>query len=125
MLGRFAAVRLAVFAVIFLIFSFCFKGIVRPIFAIIAGLLVGLSRGAVVYDLYDYLANESGREVVIIGNISNYPTEKEEKIRFELSSERGDIFYVTTSNGVSLGYGDRVTVKGKISEGFGKYPIAI
>ena len=105
--------------------SFCFKGVIRPIFAVIAGLLIGLSRGSISHNAYIYVSNMKGKEVVISGIIDGDPVYKEGQTRFVVSNDSGGSYYVSIRREVVISDGDKIVASGKLSDGFGVYVAAI
>ena len=124
-LGRYISIHFWLLGVVLLMASFCFKGVVRPIFAVIAGLLIGLSRGSIAHNAYIYVSNMKGKEVVIPGIIDGDPIYKEGQTRFVASSDSGGSYYVSIRREVAISDGDKIVVSGKLSDGFGVYVAAI
>ena len=105
--------------------SFCFKGILRPIFAVMAGLLIGLSRGSIAHNAYIYVSDMKGKEVTISGIVNGDPIYKERQTRFVVSGSSGGSYYVSVRREMAISDGDKIVVSGKLSDGFGVYVAAI
>ncbi len=99
---------------------------------IIAGLLIGLWRGSVVSSQLRVFEHIVGRTVTISGNVIDDPNDGNHgdmDIRLgHLSVGAQPVpgkLWVSTIVNVKILRGDVVTVKGKLSDGFGSYPAAM
>lgn len=102
------------------------------IIAVIAGLLIGWQRGTIETIALNEYAQYVGKTVALVGVITDDPQpNKRSQVEFSLGSIaingntlQGRV-YASVVGKAELKRGDRVALKGKISEGFGSYQATI
>lgn len=126
----FSHVVIIIAAIVFIMFSFCFRGILRIVFAVLAGILCGSFRQAVINKDQKNLANYYGRDVIISGILADDGEIKDSQTRLRIGSLRINnsintldcqVYIALAEKRDDLRRSDIVTIKGILKEGFGDY----
>jgi competence protein ComEC len=127
--SRFFDIRLLAFVFFFcLVNAFIFRGFGRLLFAFCAGALVAMLRFQSVTNSRAAINQRLGKTVEISLKVSTDPTSKNESWRFDATSislggvKLDSLFYATLADtSIKPQRGDRLLLRAKIQDGFGKY----
>lgn len=130
--GRFAWQCVGV-AVVILLGAFRSRRLLACVLAVVAGCLVGLTRGGMYMQQLSLLSDRVGAIVTVQGQLSQDPTLQNgsdvwqvqlNTIRISGQNYVGEL-YATVVSEQSLRRGDSITIKAKAGEGFGSFGLSL
>lgn len=125
---------LCLLALLCLGLSLTYRNFLRLIFAFVSGICAGYARQVIILQDQAKLAAYYGQEVVLTGILLEDATEREAQFRLRIGSpslnystntKNCQVYAILASSSVGasidLRRSDRVTLRGRLSEGFGEY----